>query len=51
MYVIDITSAGILIKQAPEVFCSTPQHFRPDSLTACVTIASQVITHSLFSYS
>ena len=50
MCVNDVISMEILKKGAPEVFHSTLQHFRPDSLTACVTTASQVITHSLFSY-
>ena len=36
-----------LIKGATEIFLDTQQHFRPDSLTAYVTIASQVIKHSV----
>ena len=41
MHMNDIMSAEILIKEAPEVFLNILQHFRPDSLTACVTVASQ----------
>ena len=50
MCVNDVSFKEITIKGAPGVFYSILQHSRPDSLTACVTIASQVIAHSLFSY-
>ena len=50
MHVNDVTSMDIPIKGALGVFYSILQHSRPDWLTAHVTIALQVITHSLFSY-
>ena len=43
----DINSMKFLIKGVTGIFLDTQQHFRPDSLTAYVTIASQVIRHSL----
>ena len=36
-----------LIKAAMGIFPDTQQHLKPDSLTAYVTLASQVIKHSL----
>ena len=50
MHITNVNSAEIPIKGASGVFHSTLQHSRPDSLTAYVTIASKVITHSLFNY-
>ena len=42
-----VTSGKFLIKGAAEIFLDTQQHFRPDSLAAYVTAASQVIKHSV----
>ena len=42
MCINDVTSMKFLIKGGAEIFLDTQQHFRPDSLTAYVMIASQV---------
>ena len=45
LHVNDVTSAKFIIKGAMGIFLDTQQCFRPDSLTAYVTIAFQVIKH------
>ena len=47
MHANDVTSTKFLMKGATETFFDTQQHFRPDSFAAYVTIASQVIKHSV----
>ena len=47
MQVNDIILIKYLIKGATEILLGTQQPYRPDSLTAYVTIASQVIKHSV----